>query len=280
MGEYEALINEHYGRNDVGERILSGLRAAGRDIDALTREDLDAWDQLHVGGARATCDVATLAKLEPGERVLDVGCGLGGPARALAAEFGCVVTGVDLTKEFCRAAEMLTARLGLSDSVAFRVGDARKIPVEDGAFDVAWMQHVSMNVDDKGSLLAEVRRALRPGGRFVFYELCGVPGAAALHFPVPWASDPSLSFVVSTDALRDVLKTEGFTEIAWRDVTAGAMEWFEAIEREAASRPSDAPPAGLHAIVGDDFPRRAANVRRNMDEQRLVAVMAVYRRGD
>ncbi len=278
MSQYEESINEHYGRRDVSESILAALRDAGKDVDALTREDLEALDQFHIGGVGATRELAGLAHLESGMHVLDLGCGVGGPARTLAAEFGCVVTGVDLTEEFCLAADMLTARVGLGESVSFRVGDAQKIPVDDASFDVAWMQHMSMNVEDKAAMFAEVRRILKPDGRLVIYEICAGPNRAALHFPLPWATDESLSFVVTVNEMCDALCEKGFVEVARRDVTALAIEWFSAMKSDVLHSAGAPPRVGLSTISGPDFPKRAANVRRNMEELKLVLIQAVYNR--
>ena len=168
------------------------LRANGKDPAALTIEDLAPIDQLHARGSEATLELARLAGITAGMRVLDVGGGLGGPARTLASAFGCSVEVLDLTEEFCRAGEMLTARTGLADLVCFRQGNALKMPYPGAGFDVAWTQHSSMNIADKERLYAEIQRVLRPGGRLALHEILAGP-VSPIHFPVPWARDPDLS---------------------------------------------------------------------------------------
>lgn len=170
-----AALNRHYGRADLLEAILAAVRATGKDPDALTPDDLAPIDQFHTRGKPATIELATLAGLRAGMRVLDVGGGIGGPARTLAAEFGCSVTVLDLTEAYVRTGEAITARLGLSDRVSFRHGSALALPFADGSFDAAWTQHSSMNVADKAQMYAEIRRVLRPGGIFALHEVMACP---------------------------------------------------------------------------------------------------------
>jgi ubiquinone/menaquinone biosynthesis C-methylase UbiE len=129
MSDYAETINKHYGQSVLSVKILTALREAGKDIDALTREDLSSFDEYHGGGLAATRELAQIAELHEGLQVLDVGSGIGGPARTLAAEFGCRVTGLDLTEEFCRTAVVLTNLLHLSDLVTFRQGNALDMPL-------------------------------------------------------------------------------------------------------------------------------------------------------
>ena len=184
-------VGEHYARGDLAARILEALRAAGKDPDALTTDDLAPIDQLHIRGKEATLELAHRAGLTSGTRVLDIGGGLGGPARTLASEFGCTVEVLDFTEEFCRAGEHLTTRTGLSNQVSFRHGNALEMPYPDARFDVVWTQHSSMNIADKERLYAETQRVLRPGGRLALHEILAGP-VSPIHFPVPWARDPDL----------------------------------------------------------------------------------------
>jgi ubiquinone/menaquinone biosynthesis C-methylase UbiE len=164
MSDYAHAINQHYGQAELSTKILTALRAAGKDLEALTRDDLGSFDELHDGGREGARELARLAGLRPGMHVLDIGSGLGGPARTLAAEYGCQVTGLDLAEEFCQAAEMLTTRVGLSDRVTFRQRDALHLPFAPGSFDVVWTQYALMNIADKARLVQEAHRVLRPGG--------------------------------------------------------------------------------------------------------------------
>ena len=274
MSEDLGAVERNYGRSGLIARTLAAIAAAGLDPDALTRDDLQPMDEFHIRGRAATLELAALARLVPGANVLDVGCGIGGPARTLAAEFGCRVTGLDLTAEYCRLAEHLTAATGLSDQVTVRHGSALEMPFDDGAFDAAWMQHVSMNIEDKARLFREIRRVLRPGGVLALHEVYAA-AAGPRHYPVPWAADADIDFLVTQEEARRTIKAAGLREVQWADVTAKSRGWFSSM---MAARRSGPPPAlGLHLLVSD-FPARAANVLRNLDEGRITLAMAVFAR--
>ncbi|HXH83824.1 MAG TPA: methyltransferase domain-containing protein [Candidatus Tectomicrobia bacterium] len=269
-------VDEHYGRLELGAAILQGLRASGKDPDRLVPEDLVLVDQFHIRGRDATLELARLAKLTAGTSVLDVGGGIGGPARTLAAEIGCQVTVLDLTEAFCRVGADLTARCGLADRVTFQHGNALSMPFPDGRFDVVWTQHSSMNIEDKPGLYREIRRVLRPGGRLAIHEIMATTGAP-IHFPVPWARDASISFLCTADDMRGLIPAAGFRELAWVDGSREAIAWFR--ERLAAAQQGPPPPLGLHLLLGAETRPMLGNVLRNLEEDRVAVIQAVYERG-
>ena len=279
MGTENASTNvsAHYGKSDLEAGILAGLRAAGKEGERLLPADLAPVDQFHIGGRNATLDLARRAGIRANTRVLDVGGGLGGPARTLAAEFGCHVTVLDLTEEYCRVGAMLTERVGLTDRVTFRHGSALDLPFAAGEFDVAWTQHSSMNIDDKPRLYAEIHRVLRPRGRLALHEV--VAGAVQpIHFPAPWAREPSISFLRSVEQMRDVITTAGFTELMWEDESAAVNAYFQRnVDSVASGQP---PPLGLHLLLGADFEVTQRNMLRNLAEGRIAVVKAVFDRRD
>lgn len=278
MKKHEKAIQEHYGQEGLGANILSALERAGKEIKVHT--DTATFDEFHIRGLEATIETAELAGLKPGMTVLDLGSGLGGPARAIAAEFGCHVTGIDLVEEYCRTAEMLTDMLGLGGKVSFRQGDMTDMPFEDGSFDRALTMHTQMNVENKAKLFNEVSRVLKPGGLFAVYEICAGP-RSPLHFPVPWANDPSISFLITPDELRGMLNNTGFSEIEWRDVSDPSSEWFKTQLELISSAPKDAPPPlGLNLVMGPSFIDKFKNVFRNLKEDRIIVVQGVFRAGE
>ena len=269
-----ALIRQ-YGQPDLGNALLAALREAGKDIEALTPDDLAPFEELHIRGREATRELAALADLQVGTTVLDVGSGIGGPARILALEFGCLVTGIDVNDNFCKAAAMLTARLNLADRVSFIEGTAVRMPFESPAFDVVWMQHCNMNIEDKPRLFREISRFLRPGGRLALYEiLAGASGP--IHTPVPWANDPTISFLITPAELRDLLTSSGFTELHWHDDTDRCTQWHSA--RMAARPPGTASPLGVELLLGNDYPEKSRNVLRNLEEHRISVIQTVWER--
>ncbi|MGD2253528.1 MAG: methyltransferase domain-containing protein [Anaerolineales bacterium] len=273
MRDYEAHINRQYGRRDLGDQLLRALRGAGKDIQSLTRDDVRTFEEFHLRGRGATRELARLAKLQPGMRVLDIGSGVGGPARTLAAEFGCQVTGIDLSRSYCQAAEVLTTQMGLSDKVNFRHANALDMPFEDRCFEAVWMQHVLMNIEPKARFLQQVRRVLRDGGVFAFHEVLTGSGET-LFFPLPWANHPDLSFMVSPEELREMLAAAGLEERAWIDETEEVLIWGR---RAMAPRPKGTPaPLGLDLVIGPDCAEKTANLLRNLEEGRVVVVQAVF----
>jgi ubiquinone/menaquinone biosynthesis C-methylase UbiE len=262
-------IKAYWGRDGLGQAILEALAASGKLLAALTIDDLAPLDQFHGGGKGATMRLARLAGLRPGMRVLDVGGGLGGPARTLAVECGCHVTVVDLTESYVRAAEMLTARLGLGDRVAHHVGDAVELPFDDGTFDVVWTQNSGMNIAAKEQLYTGFHRVLRPGGVLALQEPMAGPVQPPI-FPVMWAYDAATSFLRPPMDMRALIEAAGFRVRAWEDVTA---EIAGSVPGAAAPVPS------LQSLVmGDALAAITRAGQRNRDEGRIVMVQAVFDR--
>lgn len=268
-------INNHYTQTDLGATILTALEGAGKDIDTLTREDIAAFDEFHIRGRAATREICQLADLQPGAEVLDLGCGIGGAARTLMTEFDCRVTGVDLVEEYIQTARILNKRAGYDGQITFELGNALELSFDDDSFDVVFSQHVTMNIEDKARLAQEVRRVLRPGGRFVLYEICA-GSVSTPHFPVPWAGDSAINFLVEPHTLRQMLEETGFKTIEWRDVTAPSLEWNQQLVANMANRPADAPsPLGLNLLMGATTATKVKNMMMNMQEDRIKVIQGV-----
>lgn len=268
-------IQAHYTRSDLGNAILAALQKSGKDLDRLTPEDLAPIDEFHIRGRAATLELARAARLDSTRRVLDVGSGIGGTSRCLAREFGCRVTGIDLTEEYCRTAAMLSARIGLAHLVDYRQGDATNLPFADASFDVVWTEHAAMNIPDKLRLYREMHRVLEPGGTLAIHDVLAGPSGEVL-FPVPWARTPESSFLVTPDELRKLLDEAGFTVTDWSDTTEQARDWFVAVAERI--RKEGLPPLGFHLLLGPDFQVMAQNQRRNLEEGRIVLAQVVARK--
>ncbi|QGF24037.1 class I SAM-dependent methyltransferase [Raineyella fluvialis] len=250
--------------------ISSALDSAGLDRTQLRPADLAPVDEFHIRGRAASLEIVEALGLGAGSHVLDLGSGLGGPARTLAELTGCTITGVDLTPEFCEVATALSEWTGMAAHTRFRVGDATATGLPDGSVDGALTVHVAMNISDKPALYAEAFRVLRPGGRFVVYDVLQGEGGD-VHYPVPWAHDSSTSFLATLDDMRELLPAAGFDVLSEVDSSDESLVWFR--QMRARIERDGPPPVTFAAFLGDAFGQMAANQVANLAERRIRTVM-------
>jgi SAM-dependent methyltransferase len=273
MMSEQRSVDEHYDARSLRTRIQEALDRAGLGTSGLTWSDLSPIDQFHSRGLEATQDLAAALAPTRGASVLDVGCGIGGSARFLAANYGCTVTGIDLNREFVETAATLSERTGLAGATRFQHANALTLPFEDDSFDYVWTQHVSMNIHDRDRFYGEMFRVLKRSGRLGFHDIIGGNGEP-LHFPVPWARTPDFSHLLNGDELRDELLKAGFAIDSWSDLTDETLAW----QRERAqvvAGASQRPALGLHVVLGEEFPVRIGNMGRNLAEGRARVAMAI-----
>lgn len=263
-----AGLEAHYSARDIETRILAAIRAAGLNPEQrLSPEELAALDHFHTGGLRASSELLELAQIRAEDRVLDIGAGLAGPARLLASTLGCRVDCLELSPDFCTGAALLNRLTGLDDRIEVHRGSALDLPFPDDSFDVVWMQNVGMNIADKQRLYAEIYRVLKEGGRYAFQEMAAGE-AATTYFPLPWATDPVDSFLVSADEIRLVLGETGFV-----------AELFQDSSEAHLSRPAaDTAPSPLTlGVYVDNLAQKAGNARRSLQEGQIRLVRGVFR---
>jgi len=265
-------IHSYYSPNDLYDRIIEGLHKLGVDLSNVTLDDLQPVDEFHIRGDAATKELIKLADFTPDLHILDVGCGIGGSSRRLAYETGCRVTGIDLSDEYIDTAHRLTKLLKMQDRVDFRAASALALPFNDDSFDGLWSLQMNMNVEDKLSWLTESYRVLKPGSRAVLYEVCGNKNTP-IYFPVPWAQDSSMSFLVPPESFRDVIISAGFDIVVWNDKTDLAKQAFAEV-KEPAGEPN-LPILGVYMLVGNDIGTKAYNLHRNLDEARVSLIETV-----
>ena len=265
-------IHGYYSPDDLFNRIIEALDKQGKELSKVTLDDLQPVDEFHIRGDTATKELIKLSGFVPGMHILDVGCGIGGSTRRLAHETGCYVTGIDLSHAYIDTAKRLTQLLNMQERVKFHAASALELPFEDETFDGAWSLQMNMNVEDKPSWLAETCRVLKPGGRLVLYEVCGSKNTP-LYFPVPWAQDSSMSFLVTPESFRDTITSAGFAIEVWNDKTDLAKIAFANVA-EPKGVP-DLPELGVHLLVGNDIKTKAYNLHRNLDEERVSLIEAV-----
>jgi ubiquinone/menaquinone biosynthesis C-methylase UbiE len=264
--DHQIEVEQHYSYEQLFPRVEGMLREAGLSQGLLAPEALSPLDQFHIRGLEASRELARDLKLCGGEHVLDIGAGFGGPARYLATEFGCRVTGIDLNKTFVQIANYLTERCRLNELVQFVCGDATNLPFPAHSFDHAWMQHVSMNIKDKAALLKGIQLVLKANGRLALYEVLSGSGES-LFYPVPWAADERISFLVSEEEMLNCLKSAGFANVACTDVTEQSLAW---LKKQAEQRQlTPAPPLSLASAIGETFPAMLANLLKNTQQNRI-----------
>lgn len=263
----ERSVAQHYTHGSLERAILDALTASGKDLDDLSSADLAPVDEFHIGGRRATADLAEQLGLRRGMHLLDIGCGLGGASRYFAHDHGCRVTGIDVTAEYVLVAAALARRVGLGGLVSYENGSALSLPFAPGAFDGAYMLHVGMNIVDKPALFAEVRRVLKPKGVFGIYDVMR-ESDGELSYPVPWASSAETSFVATAAAYRRLIAAAGFEVVRERSRREFAIEFFRQMRAQATQ--GGPPPLGLHILMGASAPEKVANMIGNL-ERGLIA---------
>jgi ubiquinone/menaquinone biosynthesis C-methylase UbiE len=262
-------VRDHYRATGLTGRLKTALAVFGPENQTLSPQQLASLDQFHTRGVAATAELADLAAINAGMSVLDVGAGVGGPARYLAATYGCRVTGVDLSEPFVEAARYLTARTGQGGQVGFEIGNAVSVPFDDARFDAVFLQHVAMNIADRARLYRELHRVLKTDGKFATYDVVLKEGEP--QYPVPWARTPATSFLLTAVATREVIESAGFRTLVSQDDTEAAKGW--AAELRAAGPP---PSLNLGVVMGPGFAELAGNLGRNFMQGRLGVYTGIF----
>ena len=271
MSETTDSVARHYAVGDIMDKIHSGLRQAGKDLASLTLDDLSGIDAFHTRGRESTVELAELAGLTPQDRVLDVGCGLGGSARFLADRYGCHVTGLDLTTEYIEVAAELSRQTEMNALTTFVCGNATELPFDDHSFDVVWTEHAQMNIADKDKFYAEIARVLRLGGRLLFHDIFA--GSGDPEFPVPWAEDASISNLATEADARHSIERSGLAVTTWQNKVATSIDWFTAtLARLESSGP---PPVGIHLLMGESARIKLRNYLAGLKQGRLIVVLGI-----
>ncbi|MHA1566232.1 MAG: SAM-dependent methyltransferase [Alphaproteobacteria bacterium] len=263
------VVKQHYSAPGLLERITKALAGEGKVRDSVTIDDLGPVDEFHIGGMGVTAELIDRLAADESMHVLDLGCGLGGPARRLANTVGCRVTGIDLSADFCTAGRTLNAWTQLSDKVTLVQGDATDLAgLGTDLYDAAWTLHVGMNIADKGAAYDNVFAALKPGGRFLVYDVLGIEGQDVLY-PAPWARDQSGSYLSTKDAMVGYLSGAGFAVESVEDRTPFGRTFLEKGLKQSGAMSSPRP-LGLHLVLGTAAKEILPLVKRNLDEGRLA----------
>ena len=271
----EIRVVQHYAAANLEARILAAFKAAGKPRASITAEDLSVVDEFHIGGREATEAIAAQMHLRPGMKLLDIGSGIGGPARYFASAHGCQVTGIDLTTEYVQTAKTLSALVGMSSSVQFKQGSATALPFGNDSFEGAYMLHVGMNIQDKVKLIREVKRVLRSEAIFAIYDVMRI-GPGELQYPLPWASKTEESFVATVDDYRQALVDAGLAISGERERKQFAIDFFARMrQRNEQLGPQ---PLGLHLVMGETATLKMSNVVDGL-RRGVIAPVEIIARG-
>lgn len=271
----ENAVADHWGSGDVYALILAALAKAGKSTDAVTVEDLAPIDHFHARGFPATLDLADRLPVKPEHHILDIGCGLGGPARYFAKRFRCNVSGIDITPAFVEAAKKLTALVGMQDAVTIQQGDGQHLPYPDDVFDGAYTQHVTMNVADRARFFGEAYRVLKPGAFFALTEH-GLGPTGNPYYPLPWSMDGRGSYLMSPSQTHLALERAGFENVLIEET---GQKYLAAYKRTMELAAQGAlPPLGIHILLGETAPQKTRNAARNIEEGRTHPVQVICRK--
>lgn len=271
----EKAIADHWARGDVYALIVSALGKMSRPLDAVTMEDLAPVDHFHARGFPATVELADRLPIKAGQQILDIGCGLGGPARYMAKRFQCKVSGLDITQPFVEAANKLTALLRMEDQVTIKHGDGQHLPYRDALFAGAYTQHVTMNVADRRRFFAEAYRVLKGGAFFALTEH-GLGPKGNPHYPLPWSTDGSGAYLVTPSETRALLEAAGFEDIVVEETGSKYVAGYKAMIEKAEK--GVLPPFGIHILLGETALQKARNAARNIEEGRTHPIQLLCRK--
>lgn len=268
-------VAKQWGEGDVLGRILDAARASGLSTDHLTVEALAPVDHFHARGFAATKELADILPIRADDRLVDIGCGVGGPARYIAHRFGCRVEGLDITEPFVVAANRLTELTGLQDRVTVRLGDGHSLPYADASFDGGYSQHVTMNVSDRDRFFAEAFRVLRPGAFFALTEH-GEGDGGPSHHPVPWSDDGTHEHLMRPEETVDRLRRAGFQDIEMTETGDKYLQGYRNVMALAAR--GELPRLGVHILLGASAPAKTRNAALNIEEGRTRPIQIICRK--
>jgi SAM-dependent methyltransferase len=271
----ENAIADHWASGDVYALIVSALGKMSKSLDAVTIEDLAPVDHFHARGFPATVELADRLPIKANQHIVDIGCGLGGPARYMAKRFRCKVSGVDITQPFVDAANKLTALLRMEDQVTIQHGDGQHLPYGDSLFDGAYTQHVTMNVADRRRFFAEAFRVLKTGTFFALTEHALGPTGNP-HYPLPWSADGSGAYLVTPSETRATLEEAGFENIVMEDTGDKYAAGYKTVIEKAEQ--GVLPPLGVHILMGETALQKTRNAARNIEEGRTRPIQLLCRK--
>ena len=274
MNKINTLIENQYNLSGLFEDIIKRLKDQGVDLNNISRSDIAGVDEFHLRGVEVTKELVAEFDFK-NLKVLDVGCGLGGPSRMLADEFNCKVSGIDMSHEYIRTARKLSEIIKLNGTTEFVQGDALELPYEDGLFDVVWTQHVQMNIEDKVKFYSEINRVLKNNGALIYYDIFK-KNNEDVNYPVPWANNASISYLQTIANMDSILNNLGLSKTQTTDQTEGAIaflhELFNKIKTNAQKK------LGLNVLMGSSTKEKLGNVQKALETNKIELQSGIYKK--
>lgn len=274
MSILNSQIEEHYFHPDLYNDIINRLKELNVDLNNVTRKDIARVDEFHVRGVEVSRELAKTANINR-SKVLDIGCGIGGPCRMLANEFNCDTIGIDLSNEYVATANSLSELVGLSHKTKFIHGDATNLPFQDNTFEVVWTQHVQVNISDKLKFYSEIDRVLTNNGLFIYYEVFK-NGNGEVDYPVPWADDPRISFLEQSSKIDSMLEKLGLIKEQFTDQTENGIIVLERLLDRISK--CGTPRLGLNVLMGETTKDKMSNLLNGLKEGKIHLESGVFKK--
>lgn len=236
------------------------------DSTDYSAKNFSLFDQMHLGGAAITYHLIDMIKphLNINMHFLDLGSGRGGPARMLYEQIKLYIRGLDKDSYNVQIATFLSQKLGVAAHVSFARGDILATHLGDQSIDGAWCLHVGMFIEDKGAMLKELVRVLKPGGFFLIYDPMLNPGQSVPAFPVPWAKEAAESHIIQEDDFEKIMSDFPLKKLDSRDFTEIVRKWSEKTLPSFSKLPDD-----IKRLRGADFLAQAENVDLALQKQAI-----------
>lgn len=274
MEVLNSQIEKHYYRPNLYNDIISRLKELDVDLNNVSRKDIASVDEFHVRGAEISRELAKIANIN-NSRLLDIGCGIGGPCRMLADEFNCDAVGIDISKEYVSTAIRLSKLVGLSNNTKFIYADATNLPFQDNEFDVVWTQHVQVNISDKLRFYSEIDRVLKNNGAFIYYEVFK-KGSEEINYPLPWADESRISFLEQSSKIDSILQELGLIKKQSTNQTESGIKVLERMLDRISKR--GVPRLGLNVLMGASTKDKITNLLNGLKEEKIYLESGVYGR--